>query len=106
MLHYKQLPLNTDLFQYNDLSSDAQVKARQEVLDVEKKAIAKKILEVRLKLKVNINSLVNDKVYIPSILRHKDLIKNLGNDATKCAKFIDSNFCNFLSDGTYITYSK
>lgn len=99
ILDVKDLPK----FEYFQLSENVRPFARQAILDAEIKGIKRSIASARLLAKQNVNKLVNDPYHISRILRSMNHLRSL-SDVNRLEKFIDSNWCSFLADGTYIYY--
>ncbi len=89
---------------YSQLSDTSKVKAREEILDCELSAYNKDLTNFRMYIINNIHSIVNDENKLPSFIRRKNHINKLTKDLNHIENLIIGNLCNFLEDGTYITY--
>jgi len=106
-INYKAVK-DTTKFLYSDLSEPAKIKARNEVISIEVEAYKIRLTTLKANIKKNINHCVNSNLLFryQNLFTAKNFINRISDNETECGKFITGNFCNFLHDGTYVTYAE
>jgi len=102
--NYKDLPKNTKLYTFDQLSNELKVIARKNVLYIDLRMYNEKISKIKSIIKINIHLRINSNNRFKYLIDRKKHIVRANNDINYCDSYIINNLCHFTIDGIYVTY--
>jgi len=104
-MYIGDIPKDTQIYHYEDLSKQAQLLARKEIINIDLQSLTIEIDDFRRLIQIDINFGVNDKYKLPYFIRRRKHCNKLSN-LKYCVEYIVGNLCHFLVDGSYVAYMK
>lgn len=94
---------NCRVYEYDDLSDIAKVKARAQVIQKEMIVYTKQVDSLKMLIKSNIHFCINT-YPIRCLFRTKYYLLKVENDNEYYYQWVKENLLHFLYDGTHVTY--